>query len=506
MATKAQSQMPVGTDELIARYRATCGLSEGASYGYAKVAERFCSFLDDNGLTLDDVYPDIVVAYANFVDKGQGKPSKRNLSTCIRHFFRWLEAEGLIDDAAGHVGAKGKHGKYSQRLRKSPKERADQRKSRDRPYSKPPGRPRDRNGSIDEELVDAFLRERIAAGKNSNQPAYAVRAFSRYIEDVGVPFEEVTSETLEAFGAWVRTAYAESSWSNIFTYVRVFYAWLEEKGYYENVARGFAVMGRRPPHRERIPLSVEDARKILEAAGDNDNVEIALRDRMIVGMMLVAALRPGEIQSADVGDVRFTGNSGAIVIRETSRKPASVVYLPPKVAKDARVYIEYRQARPEDPLVVSAAAFNAGERVHANTLSAALERAFSHAGLTGKPGAYSLRQTALELAMEEGYAGAQLRSLARVGSFASLQRLDYKRSLAAEPPQVKVAALLDDAEGDERHAVVTAGALRSMLADLGDEEAVALSIDRGRALRVSPIVVAGSADQDGSSHVSRTSS
>ena len=482
---------PAASDGLIARYRSTCGLSEGASRSYAKVAERFCAFLADNGLSLEDVTPDTVVAYANFVDKGRGKPSKRNLSPCIRSFFRWLEAEGLIEDADGRVGAKGKHGKYSCRLGKSPRERADRRAAGSRPRAKPPGAPRNRNGSIDEGLIESFLAERARSKGSLAQLSCAVRAFSRFIEDVGVPLEEVTSGTVESFGSWAKDAYAESTRARIFSGVRTFFSWLEENGYRENVAKNLAAKGRRLSRRERAPLPLDAARKVLEAAGDNANVEIALRDRMIVGMMVVSALRPGEIRSADVGDVSFVAEHGVVELDGRPGKPGSVVYLPPRVAADARAYIEYRQAGPEDPLVASAASFNAGARLTATSVSYALERAFEHAGIEGRAGKYSLPQTALELAMEGGYAGAQLRSLARVNCFASLYRLDYERCLADETPQSRIEALLGDVEGDLRHSVIGAGELLSMLEGMSAGDSVVVSIDRAGKLSLRPVAAGG---------------
>ena len=477
--------------DLTDRYRRTCGLSQSAAGLYSSTARRFGEFLDDNSLTLEDVDVDTVVAFANFVDKHRARSSKRNIPTAIRHFFRWLESEGLISDADGRVGAKGKHGKYSQRLRKSPKERVERRRARGDERAKPPGAPRNRNGAIDASIIEEFLLSRTCSERVLGQFSCGVRAFSRYIEDVGVPFQEVTPGTIDAFWEWVREAYAESVQPKVISAVRVFYAWLEERGYCENVAKDCAVKGRRLLQYEKIPLPLEDARRVLAAAGDNDNVEIALRDRMIVGMMLVSALWPGEMQSADVGDVSFIADHGVIMLRGTPRKPASVVYLPPGVAADTRRYIEYRQAGPDDPLVASAAAFNAGDRVHANTISGALERAFRHAGIEGKAGRYSLQQTALELAMEEGFAGAQLRSMARVNSFASLQRLDYRRSLANSTPQSKVEALLNDVEDDARHAVTDAGTLRAMLDGMADGDSLALSIDRAGRLSLAPIFEAG---------------
>lgn len=485
---------PPGTaipKDLTDRYRRTCGLSPSAASLYSSTARHFGEFLDDNALTLDDVDDGIVVAYANHVDKHRSRPSKRNIPTAIRHFFRWLEAEGLLVDADGRVGAKGKHGKYSQRLRKSPKERAELRRARGKPCSKPQGVPRNRDGAIDGDIIEEFLRSRQCSNGSLAQLSCGVRAFSRYIEDVGVPFDEVTSGTVESFGAWVQEAYAASTRGRIFSAVRSFYEWLEDRGYYENVAKGFASKGRRLTEYERIPLPLEDARRVLAAAGDNDNVELALRDRMVVGMMVVSALWPGEIRSANVGDVSFIADHGVIVLRGGSKKPASVVYLPPSVAADARRYIEYRQAGPDDPLVASAAASNAGDRVTATTVSYTLDRVFERAGIEGKAGRYSLQRTALELAMEEGYAGAQLRSLARANSFASLYRLDYERSLADGTPQSKIESLLDDAEDDVRHAVVDAGTLRSLLEDVGDGDSVVVSIGRDGKLSLTPVVKGG---------------
>ena len=478
--------------DLADRYRSTCGLSASAAGLYSSITRRFGEFLDDNALTLEDVTSDTVVAFANHVDKHRGSSTKRNIPTSIRHFFRWLEAEGLISDADGRVGAKGKHGKYSQRLRKSPKERVERRRAGDGPSPKPPGAARNRNGAIDAGIIEEFLLSRKCSKGSLAQFSCGVRAFSRYIEDIGVPFHEVTPDTIEAFGKWAEEAYAESTYLKMRSMIRGFYAWLEERGYYENVARDFASTGRRKLEAERIPLPLDDARRVLEAAGDNDNVEIALRDRMIVGMMVVSALWPFEIRSANVGDVSFIGDHGVIALRGNPRKPPSIVYLPPGVAADTRRYIEFRQAGPDEPLVASAAAFNAGDRVNATTVSSALRRAFRHAGIEEKRSKYTLQQTALELAMEQGFAGAQLRSMARVYSFASLQRLDYSRSLAKSTPQSKIEALLDDVEDDVRHAVTDVGALRSKLADMAADDLVAVSIDRTGKLSLTPVIGGGS--------------
>ena len=117
--------------------------------------------------------------------------------------------------------------------------------------------------------------------------------------------------------------------------------------------------------------------------------------------------------------------------------------------------------------------------------------AFRRAGIEGRPSEYNLSQTAIDIAMAEGYGRAATLQLARPGSFFSLLRLEQGHSKASEPIQDQIERMLAVLDGG-RSVLASAGEIRAMLDGVPDEGEVVVSIGDGGGLSIERVRPAGS--------------
>lgn len=466
-------------EALVMRFRKDSGLTSAVSYAYANNALRFVRDLEAKGIGLDDVTPDLLESFLKRLARSSGQHSCENVRSAVRSFFRWLESEGILADAAGRVGRRGGHGPNTRRSMKSAKGDA------------PRGERRGRFGSIDLQIMESFEMERRSQGYNPRPYLNAVRIFSRYLQDTGVSFDKVSPATLKRFMAWAEEAYSANSISTIAGGVKCFYRWLEAKGYCDDAARNLTAPAAKRNSTPRAPLGVDDARRVIDAAGDQPGEEVSLRDSMVVKLMLLGTLRQCELYRADVGDVSYVRDFALIRLRGSANRPGTVAYLPPTAASAVARYTAFRKAGPEDPLVAACSNSHRGTRLTDVSISVIINGAFRRAGIEGRPSEYNLSQTAIDIAMAEGYGRAATLQLARPGSFFSLLRLEQGHSKASEPIQDQIERMLAVLDGG-RSVLASAGEIRAMLDGVPDEGEVVVSIGDGGGLSIERVRPAGS--------------
>lgn len=479
------------SDDLIQAFKKGCDVSHVTSENYAFYVKLLLEFLDVCAISYQEFDKEDLASFIDDLGKRYAKGTAKQARPAIKAFYRWLEAEGICEDAAGRVGKKGAHGKLSRRRTKSPKRRPDPEGDYIAKIKPPPGRPMGRLGIIDSELVDAYGRERELTGKTARAYCCGIRAYSRYLEDMEIAFDEVTAETLEEYAEWVRREYAESTSCQMLSSIRSFYGWLEEKGYYENVAKSLRVR-RKKKTLHRQPLTVEQARRVIEVADELPNTEAALRSKVIVKLTIVSALWPHEIRDACVGDVSFSDSFAAMFVKASSRRPDSLVYLPKSVARDLRRYLEFRNAPSRAPLVSSVAPASYGCRISVLTISNAINDVMEKAGIQGVLGGYSLRRTAVELARASGATHEQVVQLARWQSLVAIY--DFRNAGTESDGHIQddIERILT-AEGDGKtRRIVRAGEIRSMVEHLDDDDLVVASFGDDGRLRIDALENIGS--------------
>jgi integrase/recombinase XerC/integrase/recombinase XerD len=176
---------------------------------------------------------------------------------------------------------------------------------------------------------------------------------------------------------------------------------------------------RRPRSHSHTPLSREEANKLLAAVRGDD--ELALRDSLIVRLMLHCALTESEVVRANVGDADRRRGILAVQGKGRTGKDAAVK-LPADVRAPLSRYLSFRGTRaPAAPLVVTAGNSSRGRRMTTRAIRDRVNLYLREAGIRrgsddSAVAAYSLRLTAALLLREEGATTEEIRKRLRLGT------------------------------------------------------------------------------------------
>jgi len=192
--------------------------------------------------------------------------------------------------------------------------------------------------------------------------------------------------------------------------VRSFYKFLAREGILENAAPG-AIRTPRLKRRLPRPLSIEDAARAIEQAGEHDIDWLAARDSALLTLLYGAGLRISEALSLKRGDVPM---GATLTVLGKGRKERNVPVLP-AVAEVLAIYaakIPFTGA-PSSPLFLS----RRGKAMSAREAQGLMQKLRGRLGLSDRATPHALRHS---FATHLLSGGGDLRSVQELLGHASL--------------------------------------------------------------------------------------
>ncbi|MGH2413824.1 MAG: tyrosine-type recombinase/integrase [Microcystaceae cyanobacterium] len=267
-----------------------------------------------------------------------------------------------------------------------------------------------------------FIRLDVASGDASADTVktYAsnVKQFFTWCQANRLHPLEATREDLKEYRRWLVEVkkYKSATIGLKLTVVRRFYAGAVEQG----LVLANPALGIKPPRETRDPaerinyLEEPEAAQLLEALPQDSSVK-SLRDRLLMGVMLLEGCRTVEMHRLSVKDIVRRGSD--IGLKVEGKRNKRVVPLTPDLGKLLRKYLKARQEEgeevtPEAPLLISVAYGTKGKRLSRRSIQRVVDKYLHQTQLKRTEGrtlsAHSLRHTAGTFALR---AGSQLRQV-----------------------------------------------------------------------------------------------
>lgn len=185
------------------------------------------------------------------------------------------------------------------------------------------------------------------------------------------------------------------------TAVRMFYKYCAARGYYSDIGSGVRSSVRYRGHRKGR-LTSEEAARLL------DSVDVSTfkgkRDRLMLAMMLLLALRTCEVERVNIDDFDFTEEGVPVLYiqRKGRHEKVEALALPDTIVELLSDFISVRGARPGEALFASAYPKNS-HRLRRTSISQIVHQRLAAVGIR-RPNitAHSLRHTCASLMVESG--------------------------------------------------------------------------------------------------------
>ncbi|HIW75204.1 MULTISPECIES: tyrosine-type recombinase/integrase [Gordonibacter] len=448
---------------LVERFRRECGLPKRTAKNYSAGAAGFAAYLEETGRGIADISYDVLEEYRRQVGYRYTKATLDAYMVGCRAFAEWLALGGMIAISTV-VDIRRRAKCFKRKIDLGP-------------------------GAIEPELVERFSLTYDTLTEGSKGSVRTdVNYLSRYLAKRKTTLDAADAVVLDEFVDWLLDTHSEHVARKAVSNVKRFYRWLESEGIHENVAKNMRIVPRKRGL-SRKPLTVESAQLALQAAESHGSPEQALRNRAIVELMLVCALKPGELQVLDVNHVCTVGECATIFVPAGIRRLESVVYVPKGTTQLLRRYIKQRGAAAEDPLFasVSSRSHIQGKRLTSGTIGKIAGEAFERAGIKGAACSESVIRTSIEIAVSLGASEDELRRFGRFRSKMPLYNLAHEGRREENMPQDCIEKILSNQTPRSLAKVATAGEIRAMLNGFGDSELVAVTLEEDGGMRIDEI-------------------
>jgi site-specific recombinase XerD len=236
-----------------------------------------------------------------------------------------------------------------------------------------------------------FIKVDVAEGDASSDTvktyASGVKQFFAWCASMRLHPLEATRETIKQYRRWLVEVkrYKSATISLKLTVVRRFYAGAIE---HELIVANPA-LGIKPPRENRDPatrinyLEEVEVSQLLEAIPGDDSVA-SLRDRLLVGTMVLEGCRTIEMHRLSVEDIVKRGRD--VGLRVSGKRSLHVVPLTPNLAKLLQKYLNARidsgeELTPESPLFVSVDRRTKGVRLSRRSIQRVVDKYLQAIGL-----------------------------------------------------------------------------------------------------------------------------
>lgn len=448
---------------LVKRFERECGLYRRTARNYAVGAAKLAEYLESERMAVSEIDCETLFELRSRLEPEHTGNTLQSYLRGIRAFVFWLADEGIVErDAAEDI------------------------RRRFRCHNEKVGLG---CGAIEPELIERYLLTFDVAGGTVKSYRTDLRCFSRYLEHRGTTLEDADEAVLAEFAMWLKRNRTDSVARKVMSEVRALYRWLEKEGLHGNVAKG-VIIGKKEQGYVREPLTPETARLILETAeSGGETPQKGLRDRLVMELVLVCAMRPGELSVLDVGHVSFVGKVSAVAVPAGKRRLESIVYVPEGTTRLMRRYISERNASAGDPLIASVPSRShpEGRRLTSGTIGQIISKTFSKAGVEGNACSWNLTRTSIEIAVSLGANEEELRRFGRFRSPVPLGNLAHSARGNGLALQDGIEDILSCLEPRSAVKVTSAREIRALLDGLDDEAMVVIKIGDEGGLSIEPV-------------------
>ncbi len=293
-----------------------------------------------------------------------------------------------------------------------------------------------------EDLIKDFLAFRQTTETTKRTYAKALRVFFTYLHQEDI--KEPTIEDLLAYRENLSNKSLEpTTIAGYINALKQFFRWLEEKGFYKNIAENIKGAKVNTQYHRKEALTQEQARQVL--ATPNRSTLEGKRNYAILLLALCCGLRTIEIVRASKEDMTYKSGYRALMIQGKGKlDKADFVKLPEPVEEAIKDYLQARgETYPDAPLFASNSDRNNGERLSTNSISRIIKTAFRRCGLDSKLlTAHSTRHTFITLFLMNGGTLEEARQIARHNSINTTMIYNHALERAKNNGEAKVCALL----------------------------------------------------------------
>lgn len=263
-----------------------------------------------------------------------------------------------------------------------------------------------------DELYQAFTKYIDAKPKTVETYTKALRQLGGYFTEHHI--DKPTREDVIAFREALKaTGHKPTTVQTYITATRLFFSWLEQEGFYPNVAAHIKGAKLDREHKKGYLTS----RQVKAVLADIDRTTLqGKRDYAMLVLMVTGGLRTVEVARADIGDMQTLGDNTVLYIQGKGRdEKTEYVKLDAHVEAAIRDYLKARgEAKPDAPLFASTSNNNRGKRMTTRAISGIAKAHMVEAGYNSdKLTAHSLRHTAVTLSLLAGQPLEEVQQFAR---------------------------------------------------------------------------------------------
>lgn len=228
----------------------------------------------------------------------------------------------------------------------------------------------------------------------------AIRQFYKWTRANGIT--QPTKEDIRTYRDELKADHRPSTVQNYIMALRQFFKWTEEERIYPNIAKNVKGVKLDRGHK-KDPLTTAQAQKLLGSI-DRDSLT-GKRDYAMLTLMITTGMRDIEIHRADIKDLRTLGDISVLYYQGKGHEEKGEFKKLPQPTEEAiRDYLNARKEADEtQPLFISTAHRNNGERLTTKSISRIVKGRLVEAGLDSpRWTAHSLRHTAATLSLLNG--------------------------------------------------------------------------------------------------------
>lgn len=268
------------------------------------------------------------------------------------------------------------------------------------------------NNFFDGNLVNRWLSFAGVSEKSAATYKTALKQLAKYFVTNGIT--EPSRADLEQWRDGLIAAKKSAATVQLYlTATKIFYRWLSQEGLYSNIADNLKSRVKIVHNHKRDALTAKQAGNLLKSINGTSLKD--KRDKAIVALMVSCGLRCVEVSRLDVADMIHEFGKTYLLIQGKghSAKDAKVL-LPTQVETLIRDYLTERGANDAEPMFVSCANRNRGQRISTQVVSKMVKANLRAAGLDSKRlSAHSLRHTAATTMLIAGVELTQVQQVLR---------------------------------------------------------------------------------------------
>lgn len=294
--------------------------------------------------------------------------------------------------------------------------------------------------TITEELFDRWIRYIDAKPRTVQTYTGNIKHFMRYLQEKGI--SQPARKDILAYRDMLKESHKPATVQAYIMAVKLFFQWLEQENIYPDIARHIKGAKIGTEHK-KDPLTAKQVGKVLNNI--NTDTLSGLRDYAVIALAVTGGLRTIELARADIDDMRTVGDFTALFVLGKGRDEKSeLVKVPEQVEEAIRAYLTARgKTEGKDPLFVSHANRNSGQRMTTRSISRIIKNRLKAAGYdSDRLTAHSLRHTAATINLLNGASLEETQQLLRHTSINTTMIYAHALERAGNNSEERIAAAI----------------------------------------------------------------